>query len=101
LRETQRIQTLECSANELESLEAPWVPTTLRETPLQYSLPKRRYTSRAARASDAATILEACAHALEDIPEGDERHAEAQALIGDLRSAINPIEFCKFPEMYE
>jgi hypothetical protein len=100
LQATQRIQTLEASADELENLEPPEVPAALGELRVTYSLPKRRYTSRMARASNATTKLEACAAALQTIRGGDEHHAEAQALMDDLRSAIDPIECCEFPGMY-
>jgi hypothetical protein len=101
LQQTNSVQTFDMSANELENLEAPEVPAGLGEMPVKYSLPKRRYTSRAARASDAATVLESCVSALENIPEGDDRRAEAQALIGDLQNAIDTIESCEFPGMYQ
>ena len=68
---------------------------------MKYSLPKRRYSSREARACDAATILEACAQALEGITDREDCHTDAQALIVDLRCAIESIESCEFPGMYQ
>jgi hypothetical protein len=100
LRETQRIQTLEASADELGALEVPDVPAALAELPVTYSLPKRRYVSRVARATDAGTILYACVDALEGIAEGDERHADAQELSAALHSAIDSVGCCEFPGMY-
>jgi hypothetical protein len=99
LQQSARVQALENSADELESVEAPEVPAVLAQMRVKYSLPKRRYRSREARASDVATMLEACASTLEGVPEGDDRHPQAQAVIGDLRSAIDTIEVCEFPGM--
>jgi hypothetical protein len=99
LQQSYRMQVLENSADELENLQAPEVPEALGKVSVKYSLPKRPYCSREARKSDAATILEACTHTLEDIPDGDDRRADAQALIDELRGAIDTIETCEFPGM--
>jgi hypothetical protein len=99
LQQSYRMQALETSADELENLQAPEVPEVLGKVPVKYSLPKRRYCSREARASDAATILEACTHALEDIPGGDDHRAAAQALIDELQNAYATIGNCEFPGM--
>jgi hypothetical protein len=101
LQGTQRIQTLGSSASELENLDKPEVPAALSKIPVKYSLPKRRYSSREARARDAATILEACAQALEGITDREDCRTGAQALIVDLRCAIESIESCEFPGMYQ
>ena len=68
--------------------------------PVKFTLPKRRYNSRDARASDAIIILEACVQVLNGISNGDAGHADAQMLIGDLRSAIVKIDSCEFPGAY-
>jgi hypothetical protein len=99
LQQTERIQAFENSADQLEDLDAPEVPDPLGKLPITYSLPKRRYMSRQARASDVETILQACAHALESVP--DEQRAAAQALAGELYSAVDTIQCCEFPGMYQ
>jgi hypothetical protein len=99
--ETERIQTLENSAYELENLEKPEVPAALSKLLVKFTLSKRRYSSRNARASDAVIILEACALALQGIPDGDDRHADSQAVIGDLWGAIDTIQCCEFPGAYQ
>jgi hypothetical protein len=101
LQATQRIQTFETSADELENLDMPAVPDALLKMPVKYSLPKRRYMSRAARASDDTAILEGCVQALESIPDDADGHADAQTLISELRSAIDTVEMCEFPGMYQ
>jgi hypothetical protein len=99
LRDTELNQTREATADELENLDQPDVPTTLGETVVKFALPKR-YQSRAVRAGNASSMLEACCRALEDIPEDDDRHADAQELIENLQSAIDTVGGCEFPGMY-
>jgi hypothetical protein len=98
-QQTNRIQTLEQSADELESLEAPDIADALSATPIKYELPKRRYVSRAAHAADAATILGACVRALDaNVNEVD--RAAAQELISDLENVIGTVDNCEFPGAY-
>jgi hypothetical protein len=101
LQASERIQTLENSADQLEDLCTPEVSDDLGRMSVTYSLPKRRYASREARAPDATTILEACTKALARVPDGDEHHANAQTLIVDLQSAIDAVEGCEFPGAYQ
>jgi hypothetical protein len=101
LQQTERIQALENSVDQLEDLTAPEVPDAFGKVPTTYSLPKRRYKSREARASDITTILEACTHTLESVPDGDEHRAAAQALAGELQTAIDTIQSCEFPGPYQ
>jgi hypothetical protein len=100
LRATQRIQSFEETADQLESLEAPEVRDSINRIPVAYALPKRRYMSRVARASDAATMLEACVTALRAIKEDDPRHADAASVASDLEETISVVECCDFPGMY-
>jgi hypothetical protein len=100
LQQSERIHTLENTADELERIEAPDVPDTLGEIVVTYTLPKRRYMSRASRASDAVVILQACTDILQGIPEGDARYAEAQELAGNLDEIVNTADCCEFPGMY-
>jgi hypothetical protein len=100
LQQTQRIQTFEMAADQLEELEPPDVPAMLGEMMVKYSIPKRRYLSRQSRASDAMTLLEACAEALDQIAEDNENHIAAEELSSELKNAIGAIESCEFPGMY-
>ena len=100
-QQTERIQALEAAADELENLEALEVPEVLSKIPVKYSLPRRRYVSRDARASDAEAILTACQRALEVIADDDDRHADAQSLIDDLQSVIDTLGQCEFPGAFQ
>ena len=100
-QQTERIQALEAAADELENLEALEVPEVLSKIPVKYSLPRRRYVSRAARASDAEAILTACQRAVEVIADDDDRHADARTLIDDLQSAIDTLGQCEFPGAFQ
>jgi hypothetical protein len=95
LQQTDRIQALDNSANELEGLETPAVPEALSKLSVTYKLPKKRHSSRAARAADAVTMLEACNEALK--PNDS---SEAQSLIEELSNAASTIECCEFPGMF-
>jgi hypothetical protein len=100
LRETERIQTLEMSADSLENIEVPDVPDVLAEIVVPFSLPKRRYVSRASQAADATSILQACIEKLWVIAEDDTLNAEAQQLADDLDEIVNAAANCEFPGMY-
>lgn len=96
LQQTQRIQTFEAAADDLENLEAPTVPDALEKLTIKYFLPKRRYLSRQSRAGDAITMLEACIAAL-----GDKvNDTDAQALNCELQNAADVASSCEFPGMY-
>jgi hypothetical protein len=101
LQQTYRIQTLEQSADELENIEAPDIEDVIATLPVNYAFPKRKrgHLSRAARAADASTILEACVSALNSNIDEVNRTA-AQELIADLENAIKTVESCEFPGMY-
>jgi hypothetical protein len=101
LQQTQRIQTLETSADDLEQLEMPEVPDAFPKISVKYSLPKRRYMSRASRAGNDITMLEACVRTLEGIPNEDDGYVDAQTLIGELQSAIDTVVLCEFPGKYQ
>jgi hypothetical protein len=94
LQQTGRIMALAESADALEDIEQPDIPEALGAVRLTCALPKRRYTSRAARASDAATLLTACVDAL------DSEDAAASELISEFEQAIDAIECCEFPGMF-
>jgi hypothetical protein len=96
--QTQRIQTLEATADELDSLQEPTVPAELAELPVKY-LPGR-VTSRSSRCWAATEILEKCMEVLATIPEGDERRAAASELSSELDDLICVRDNCVFPGMY-
>jgi hypothetical protein len=98
LNQTQRIQTLDETASELENLQEPEVSSELAELPVKY-LPVR-VRSRATRCWAATEILEKCVEALATIPEGDERHAAASNLSSELDDLITVRDNCEFPGRY-
>jgi len=100
LKQTQRIQTLDETANALEDLSAPDVSAELAE--IKVSLPKlRRARSRRDRRDLALDIIAACIEALDNIDENDPRHEEACSLRGELENASSQTEWCEFPGMYQ
>jgi hypothetical protein len=98
LNQTQRIQTLEATADELDNLQEPEIPAALAELPVKY-LPSR-VRSRNDRCCAATEIIQACVDALATILEGDERHAAAKELSSELDDAIGVRDNCEFPGMY-
>jgi hypothetical protein len=99
LSETQRIQTLGETADSLEDLYEPSVPTELSE--IKISMPKsRKPRSRGDRRDTAVSTLEACVAALGDIGENDPRFQKAQALQAELEDALSATGMCEFPGMY-
>jgi hypothetical protein len=92
LNQTQRIQTLDETASELENLQEPEVPAELAELSVKY-LPGR-VRSRATRCWAATEILEKCVEALATIPEGDERHAAAdiKRVVDRLFDALQDVQ---------
>jgi hypothetical protein len=96
--QTQRIQTLEATADELGNLQEPMIPAELAELPVKY-LPSR-VRSRNDRCCAATEIIQACVDALATIPEGDERHAAAGELSSELDDAIGVRDNCEFPGMF-
>jgi hypothetical protein len=101
-QQTERIQILAASADTLEDVVHGWttIPDSLGKIPVTCALPKRRYLSRAARASDAGSMLEACVNVLNQITEEAEGYATARDLISDLQGVIEAVESCEFPGMY-
>jgi hypothetical protein len=95
LQYSERIVALSASADALEDVERPEFADALGIIPVKCALPKRRYLSRAARASDASSLLEACVKALNGISDGG-----AETLINELESVIDVIDGCEFPGMY-
>jgi N6-adenosine-specific RNA methylase IME4 len=104
LSETQRVQTFGETADTLEGLQEPDVPSVIATIEVNYTitLPKRkdRGLSRAARMSDAIGILDACMEALDRVAETDVRHQAACDLFGELDAVKAEAEGCEFPGMY-
>jgi hypothetical protein len=104
LKQTGRIQTFESTADTLERLDEPTVSPEFADIKVTYTLdlPKRRDRglSRASRASNACTIINACINALADIKEEDPRNGNACDLANELESAVDEAEGCEFPGMY-
>jgi hypothetical protein len=96
LNATQRVETLDETANVLEGLEEPDVSAELAE--IKVSLPKHRKPRyRPDRWDIALGILAACIEALDNIDESDPRHQEACDLRSELESASTDAEMCAFP----
>jgi hypothetical protein len=104
LRESERIQTFEQTADTLESLGEPEVSAVISTVPVccTLALPKRkgRGLSRASRMGNAISIIDGCMEALNAIPEKDVRHAAALDLHGELEAAMSEAEGCEFPGMF-
>lgn len=100
LRQTQRIQTFEQTADTLENLREPDVDESLEDIQVTYSSMessrKGRGLSRANRCSEAVNSLNAVVEALEQLPETD----ETSNLKNELEEAANEAEGCEFPGMY-
>lgn len=127
LQQTNRIQTLDTTAGELEGINEPEVPKGFGDLPISYTESvnknKRRGPSRFVRASNAAVILNACAEsarakaeALKDEQENmdhianDEDQAKADALqeqqeslesfADECEEIAGMVEGLEFPGMY-
>jgi ParB-like nuclease domain len=98
ISETQRIQTLDETANALEDLEAPEIPDELAKIKVSFSTHRAR--SRADRRDAALDIIRACGTALEDLDEKHPSHAETCRLKEELENAASGAECCEFPGMY-
>lgn len=109
LSQTQRIQTFDETAGVLENLSEPDVPECVGELAITYSertpKHKRRAPSRAVRCSNAVSVLQAAADALEEWlddeqnSEHDDRD-EVQSLLDQLQNDAGEAENCEFPGMY-
>jgi hypothetical protein len=95
---TQRIQTLDETANTLESLEEPKVADELVGIKVSFGVCVTS-SSRSTRCSNATTALEACIEAL-TLDEGDPRSAAANDLREELQNAVDETQCCDFPGMY-
>jgi hypothetical protein len=100
LNATQRIQTLDETANVLEGLEEPAFSAELAD--IKVSLPKPRMPrSRGDRRDIALGIMAACIEALDSIGEDDRRNQAACDLRDALESTSTDAEMCEFPGMYQ
>jgi hypothetical protein len=97
---TQRIQTLDETANALGSLEQPDVPSELEGLLVKYFPLTKSRQSRADRCGAACAIIEACIEALATVTESDPRHAAASDLSSELDGAMSTAIECEFPGMY-
>ena len=101
ISETQRIQTLDQTASELEGLEAPDVPDTIGGIVLQIPIGTRP-RSRAERAAAASEELQAVVKALEAIPENDDRYDDARELLPGVQEVIDVLDGgIEFPRMFQ
>lgn len=107
LNQTQRIQTFEETASNLEYLDEPDVPECVADLPVKYSMSvsKRRGESRAVRCSNATTALEAAIGVVEEFIEScteeqSEQREEAETFRDALREIVDTAESCEFPGMF-
>ena len=108
-RETERIQTLETTADMLENLEEPVVADSLAVLPVSYtlSLPNRkdRALSRCARMANAITVLDACTITIDNstfgvAAESDSMRKAATELVDVLTAMGEEAQSCEFPGMF-
>ena len=116
LRETQRIQTFDETANTLGNFcdDEPDVPDNLSAHAvtayLQQHVSKRRSPSRAVQCQNAVGYLRAAADGVQefiDTFDGEDRSETEQAEVDDaqelldiLEESISEAECCEFPGMY-
>jgi len=106
LRETQRIQTLDETANTLSETDSEIdVPETIAELIVNYTEDRRKSKShsRATRCSEATELLSAAKSVAEEWlleNEGTNEGDEVQSFIDELDEMINNAEGCEFPGMY-
>ncbi len=115
LSETERIQTLGSTADELEGLQELELPEVLQEQGFSYSetfpTDKRRGPSRACRASNIANLLMGASARIDELLEDDEFKAaneddwdslsgEMSALSSELSDTAGTLEGCEFPGMF-
>lgn len=115
LRETQRIQTLEETANTLDgALQDLDVPTAVEGLTVKYSeqvnKDKRSGPSRAVRCANAVSMLEAAISAVEEKLEeydSDEESEEVKVekeelelLRDDIQQMADEVSGCEFPGMF-
>jgi hypothetical protein len=99
LQQSDRSQRLTESADALEDIERPDITVALGGISVTCALPKRRYASRQARASDANSLLEACVKVLNEITNKEEHDEDACVLITALKHVIDTVDCCEFPGM--
>lgn len=107
LNQTQRIQTFEETASNLEYLDEPDVPEFLSELPVKYTImvSKRRGESRAVRCENATAALEAAIEVTEEFMEScaeeqSEQREEAETFRDALREIVDTAQSCEFPGMF-
>lgn len=100
LLQTQRIQTLDETASELENHQEPDIPDLLEQ--LKLSITEPNYTarqlgkrSRATRCADACNLLTAVVVFLENRDDED-----SETLRDELQSVIDGCDGIEFPGMY-
>lgn len=110
LNQTQRIQTLDETANYLENIDEPEVPEALSGVRVEWTqlLPRtaRRGLSRADRCSNAVAALEVAATAAQtwmddhEEEEGGEDHDAVLEFLDSVQGAIDDAEAAEFPGMF-
>jgi hypothetical protein len=111
LQQTDRIQSLEQSADTLEAADdTPEVPEFLHDLEVIYFEDRRKSKShsRATRCSEAVALIQAAQAAIDEWIEANDGDAEdassdemdeAQTLSDDLENFANDAEGCEFPGM--
>jgi hypothetical protein len=97
---TQRILTLDETANVLEGLSPPDIPNELANIEVEYDDTLPRRAGRGVRATSAVGIIEAVVQVLHAIDENDPRHGEASGLADELENIAGEVEGCDFPGMF-
>jgi hypothetical protein len=105
LAQTQRIQTLDSTASQLEGLSEPEMPDKFGEIRVKYfEATKRRGVSRTIRCSNAINALQAvvevCDERLEELGEDADAAGPIETLRETCQDAIDEAEGCEFPGMY-
>jgi hypothetical protein len=97
---TQRILTLDETANVLEGLSPPDIPNELANIEVEYDDTLPRRAGRGVRATSAVGIIETVVQVLHAIDENDPRHGEASGLADELENIAGEVEGCDFPGMF-
>jgi cysteinyl-tRNA synthetase len=104
LRDSQRIQTLEETASQLQdSDDTPEVPEAIAELIVNYTEDQRKSKSqsRSTRCAEACDLLGAAKGTAEEwLEENEDNDDEVQSLIDALDEMISNAESCEFPGMF-
>jgi hypothetical protein len=91
LSSTQRIQTMDDTANAIENLSEPNVPAEVADMEVTYDTAANGASSRGGRAGEIADMLRSCQEATKSV---------AKDFADELESLIDEIEGLEFPSMY-